>query len=304
MKYRYTAQLINLTYEAALKSFWRKNALKKFLRTIGIKQNLLSNWDEEETKRSFLDRLFEELQKNDTGKLIILEMAKNLAEQTTFPDLKNWEDSDQKIKEASEAVNDLKSYLENQNRQIQSENEKAAAKDAARKYQQKVQRQISDKNELQNRLNSMYSEVGTQNGGYSFQDWFYDLLDFCEIDNKRPYTTDGRQIDGSLTLDGTTYLIELKFTEKQTAATDIDSLKSKIDKMADNTMGILISISGFSSVAISEASGKKTTILLMDSSHIFAYLTGVIEMTDIIRRIRRHASQTGEALLPVDQFGS
>jgi hypothetical protein len=100
------------------------------------------------------------------------------------------------------------------------------------------------------------------------------------------------------------FLIELKFTENQTSATDIDSLKSKIDKMADNTMGILISVSGFSSVAISEASGKKTTILLMDSTHIFAYLTGIMEMRDIIRRIRRHASQTGEALLAVENFGA
>jgi ribosomal protein S20 len=210
MIYRYTAQLITLTYEAALKSFWRKNALKKFLRTVGIQQNLLNTWDEEETKRSFLDRLFEELQKNDTGRHIILEMAKQLSDQTAFPDLKNWEDSDQKIKDAVSSVNDLKKYIQMQNAQIKTEQEKTATRDAARKFQEKIQRQISDKNELQNRLNSMYSEVGTQTGGYKFQDWFYDLLDFCEIDNKRPYTTDGRQIDGSLTLDGTTFFNRAK----------------------------------------------------------------------------------------------
>lgn len=43
----------------------------------------------------------------------------------------------------------------------------------------------------------------------------------------------GRQIDGSLTLDGTTYLVELKFTASQANATDIDSLRSKVDDKAD-----------------------------------------------------------------------
>jgi hypothetical protein len=52
------------------------------------------------------------------------------------------------------------------------------------------------------------------------------LLDFCEIQNRRPYMSMGRQIDGSLTFDGTTtYLVELKFTGTQADAPDIDSLR-------------------------------------------------------------------------------
>ena len=38
---------------------------------------------------------------------------------------------------------------------------------------------------------------------------------FCEVDHRRPYVTEGRQIDGSITVDGTTYLVELKFTAQQ-----------------------------------------------------------------------------------------
>jgi hypothetical protein len=73
--------------------------------------------------------------------------------------------------------------------------------------------------------------------------------------------------------------------------------------MADNTMGIMVSISGYSKVAINEASGKKTTLLLLDSAHLFLFLTGGMEFQDIISRIRRHASQTGDSYLPVIEFG-
>ena len=58
------------------------------------------------------------------------------------------------------------------------------------------------------------------------QDWFYDLMSFCEIEHRRPYVVRGRQIDGSITLDGTTYLVELKFTEKQIGAPDVDTFYS------------------------------------------------------------------------------
>jgi hypothetical protein len=303
MKYRITSQLIALTYEAALKSFWRRNALKKFLMSCNISEKYLNTWTSDvETKRVFLDRLFLELQKNDKGKTALLNMAFALIEQKIFPDLKNWEDSDDKIKEATIAVTDLKEYLDNQAEKIITEEKKEEICKKAFEESIKIQREITDKQKLRENLDLLATELGTQEAGYKFQYWFYSLLDFCEIEYKKPYIQDGRQIDGSLTLDGTTYLVELKFTSSQSDATDIDSIKAKIDNMADNTMGIMISMSGYSNIALTQASGRKTTILLMDSAHLYYFLTGSMEFKDIILRIRRHASQTGESYLSVQNF--
>ena len=118
-----------------------------------------------------------------------------------------------------------------------------------------------------------------------------------------PYRSHGRQIDGSVTHDGTTYLVELKFTEAQSDATDIDSLKSKVESKADNTMGIFISMSGYSTVAVDEASGRRTTLLLLDHGHVYLCLLGALDFGDLISRVRRHASQTGESYLPTNRFG-
>ena len=68
------------------------------------------------------------------------------------------------------------------------------------------------------------------------------------------------------------------------------------------TMGIMVSISGYSKTAIDEASGDKTPLLLMDHNHLYYILGGVMGIADVINRIRRHASQTGEAYLSVDKF--
>jgi hypothetical protein len=297
-----TPRLIELTYEASLKSYWRKSALRKFLCASHVADSFINSWAEDESKRELLDKLFHKLQANDRGKAVIFEMAKNLSEQTTFPDLRNWEDSDEKIQNAHKAVQELKQYLKKQNEEIKSERERKEAQERARKQREKIQRSLTDKTKLQQNLDSLHAKVGTQEGGYEFEKWFYELLDYSEIPNRKPYKSEGRQIDGSLTLEGTTYLVELKFTKDQSDATDIDSLKAKINKMADNTMGVMFSISGYSSVAINDASGSKTTLMLFDASHLYLFLSGAIKFEDIITRVRRHASQTGEAYLPVAKF--
>ncbi|MWV18260.1 hypothetical protein F3I16_19645 [Pseudomonas sp. L-22-4S-12] len=303
MTIKVTPHLVQLAYEAALKSFWRKESLRKFLRQAHVAEAHLATWSPDESKRNFLDRTFAALQRSDKGKAVIGKMAFFLAEQTTFPDLRNWEDSAEKIQDASKAVTELKTLIARQSEEIRSEREREAAKAKAREEREAVQRERASLAELMQRLNELAPQMGTAPGGYAFQDWFYDLLNFTEIEHRRPYSTGGRQIDGSLTVDGTTYLIELKFTANQVGSPDIDIFRSKVESKADNTMGLFVSMAGYSSVAVKEASGKKTTLLLLDASHIYLVLTGGMPCIDVVRRVRRHASQTGESLLPVASFG-
>lgn len=67
-------------------------------------------------------------------------------------------------------------------------------------------------------------------------------------------------------------------------------------------MGIMISISGYSSVAIKEACGEKTPMLLLDHGHLYLVLSGIMSFAKVVERLRRHASQTGEAYLPAKDF--
>ncbi len=300
MAAKVTPRFIELTYEALLKSYWRKEALRKFLRASHIAESHLASWAADESKRDFLDRTFEKLQATDRGKALVFEMARSLAEKATFPDLRNWEDSAQKIADATKAVAELKEYLKVQDEEVRNEREREDAK--AREERSRIQRGVTDKEILQERLDALHPTVGTQQGGYDFQTWFYDLLDFCEIQNRRPYVSNGRQIDGSLTHEGTTYLVELKFTGEQADATDVDSLRAKVDDKADNTMGIMVPISSYSSIAILGASGRQSKLLVLDATHLYLFLSGSLGFGDIVSRVRRHASQTAEAYLPVSKF--
>jgi len=302
MKNRFTPYYIDLIYDAALKSFWRKSALRKFLRECGISETFLATWSADETKRDLLDRLFEKLITNEDGRKTIVRMSTFLIEQKSFPDLQSWEDADKKIKDAHDAVQRLRIYHNQQEEELESEKQKKKAREEFVKRQQEVSRSQQSIQKMNERLNELGQRLGTQEAGYDFQDWFFDLMDFSEIINRRPYVHSGRQIDGSLTHSGTTYLVELKFTTEQAGAPDIDTFYKKVTTKADNTMGIMVSISGYSNVAIQEASGARTPLLLMDHSHLYLILSGIMGMSDVIERLRRHVSQTAEAYLPTSKF--
>lgn len=295
--------IVSLTYEALLQCFWRKEALKRFLRASGISGNFLAQLEASESKRAWLDRLFPLLAEASKGPDLLLAMSKELAALQNFPDLVGWEDSERKIQDAERAVAALAKALGTEKDQKARARDAADMRAKAEEMRSAAVRERADLQLLKDRMDKLVRSLGTQAGGYEFEKWFYDLLDYEDIDNRRPYKVDGRQIDGSLTLDGTTYLGELKFEATQAAATDIDSIKAKINSKADNTMGVVVAMSGYSSVAVSEASGPKTALLLFDSSHIYMVLNGVITLKDSIRRIRRHSSQTGYAYLAASEFG-
>ena len=293
---------IDLVKDSLLKSFWRKAALRTFLTRHKVKESFLSTWAADESKRDFLERLFPRLEANEAGERVVKQMAVSLADKIAFPDLKGWEDEGLKIKSAAEAVAALKIYVTRAKDEERSQNEKEEIRQAAVLQKEEIRRHTQTLDTLQERLRELAPIQGTQDGGYRFQDWFYDLVEFFEMPCRRPYVALGRQIDGTLTVEGTTYLVELKFTRGQADATDVDSLLAKLANVADNTMGIMVSMAGYSSVAIQQASGKKTPLILIDPGHVMALTQGAWKLGELVARLRRHVSQTGEAYLPMQNL--
>ena len=299
----FTPHFLELIADAAHKSFWRRRALREFLRRCGIAEAALATWAADESKRDFLDRIFPVVEKHSQGSKVLTKMARSLAEQTSFPDLEGWEDADLKKKQARQAVFALKNFLGAKEEETASEKAKQETRRRVGELQQRSAERRQTLAKLAARLDQLAREIGTQDAGYRFQDWYYDMLDYFEVPSRRPYVVAGRQIDGSVTVDGTTYLNELKFTREQATGPDVDILHKKVHDKSDNTMGIMVSMSGYSKPATEGASGPRGLILLLDYSHLYMLLVGAMSFTELVARIRRHSSQTGEAYLPVSQFG-
>lgn len=298
MPERLPPHFVELVQDALLKSYWRRKAFRDALRRNGVAESFLATWNEDESKRDLLNRLMPALEAAERGPALIKQLAVHLADQVSFPDLTGWADEAEKIQAARAAVAALKAYVDKERSAAEVQRARAAIREEAERQRQAKIKSQQDLAKLQARLIEMHTLAGTQDGGYQFEEWFFDLAMFFDIDCRRPYKVDGRQIDGSLTIDGTTYLVELKFTNSLTDATDIDTFMAKVTTKADNTMGLFLTMSGYSQVAITEASRPRTPLLLVDSTHIFSVLQGLWELPELISRLRQHASQTSEAYLP------
>ena len=199
------SHFIDLVRAALLKSFWRKPTLRQFLLRHRVKESFLATWTSDETKRDVLDRLFPKLEKTEEGRRVIKQMAVSLSEQIAFPDLKGWEDEVLKVSDATKAVANLKKYVSVVRDEEVMERDRQSRREAAQQERRANATKAASIESLAKELEDLVPSQGTQDGGYKFQDWFFKVVDFFEVECRRPYVTGGRQIDGTVTIEGTTY---------------------------------------------------------------------------------------------------
>lgn len=300
-----TPNFVQLTADAVLKAFWRKSALRTFLKQHRISDGELATWTDE-SKRQYVTRLFDKLVSMRTGRgdQVVRLIAASVCEMEHFPDLEHWEDSPDKIRDAREAVARLRPLLTDLRAKADAEAEAAERRQRAEKQRLAHLASEAGRNDLGTNLQQLLPILGTQEGGYAFERWVYDLFTFEELICRRPYVDPkGRQIDGSLTLDGTTFLLETKFTQKSIGSPDVDVLLSKVRTKADNTMALFVSFSGYNTGALQTATHDRTPLLLIDGGHLYNYvLQGTMSVADVVRRVWRHSAQTGQPYLAPNEF--
>jgi hypothetical protein len=303
MTKRLSPVFAELAQDALLRAFWHKRSLHSFLQQHGVAGAVLAQWHPDQTKREYAEWLWSHLIQSDQGHRTILAIARSLAEMRDFPDLERREDTKEQIAGAKLAVDRLKIEVTKIDRSTQ---ETASAKERRKANQQELESRLAEQKSvglLLQELEGLMPQLGTQAGGYAFEKWFYDLANFFELSARPSYKVGARQIDGAITIEGTTYLIETKFTANPVGSPDVDIFMAKIESKADNTMGLFVSTSGFNSGAVAAASKPKTPMLLLDHSHLFGLiLRGVMSLPDVVSRVKRHASQTGSAYLSAKDF--
>ncbi|PNC53852.1 restriction endonuclease [Akkermansia muciniphila] len=304
MQRKLSPVLIELIQDACCKVFWYKKDLLRFLRLHKVPDNnfyLLESM----TKAEFLGILFCDLNKNDCHHDLIYNIGVDIINMSSFPHLEKLENSELKIKDAQQSIKNLKPHIEKIKNIFSDEERKEARRLAEEKLRIERSLFLGKLNELSTELMSLSeTQLGTQEGGYEFEKWLYNLFILFDLDTRKSYKeSSGRQIDMAFSLDGQNYIVEAKFTKRQTSVSDVDIFNGKLKKLADGTRGFIISISGFEKTALISASSDRSWILMMDYTHIFSLiLNDRISLPDVLKRIIRNASQVGNSYLPVSDF--
>lgn len=94
-----------------------------------------------------------------------------------------------------------------------------------------------------------------------------DAFDLYKIQTRNRFTRNdgGEQIDGAFILDGWFYIVECKWVEKLSDIRQLDSLYGKLSRSGKQTMGVFLSINGWSDNVIPLLKqNQDKSILLMD----------------------------------------
>lgn len=293
---------INALKEALTAAYWYKSDLRSFLTNSISDPRILGqvNWDD--FKRNIVAAVIDYLARDQaTFQGDLLRLMSEVARINDFKHLERLEDGEQKAKNAREAVSALRKLIAPHDaliaEQKQGEERRAAAHDE--RLRNTAVRQRLD--ELQKTYFDLLGEE-VHKRGYSLERLMKDLFELFDLDPKASFKVVGEQIDGAFTFEGTDYLFEAKWENEPTGTQDLDALSGKLSRRLDNTLGLFLSVNGFSGDAVKAHSTGRRVIVLMDGSDLMAVLEGRIDLIQMLLRKRRHASQTGNIYLQIHEL--
>lgn len=295
---------INALKEALCSIYWYKNELRSFLSNCLNDRSLISQLDWSNYKRQVVSDLVDALCDDQEKYLAALtKLCYETISLTNFSHLEALDGGKQKSERAKNAVMQLKELVE-PHQDIKREQEQLKAR--REKYTEKLKSNKAVREKL-SQLNQSFMQIAinlnAQARGYDLEKLMYDIFELFDLDPKASFKITGEQLDGAFFLEGTEYLFEAKWHSQLISANDLDTFSMKVSRKLDNTLGVFLSMSGFSEDGIRAHSVGRPNLILLDGADLMAVLEERIDLVSLLVRKKRHASQTGEIYLPIHKLG-
>lgn len=292
-----TATITSLS-NALASIFWYKKDLKRFVRTTIISNDLLYDLDWDNPKREIVDTLMNNICENmDIYSHDLFRLIEEVCLFTDFSHLDHLENGKQ-----------LKAKAKNSVQKLKEQHNAYIVKGQDKKEKVTHIKKAANSNSFNTHLNAIKNDfismmsLEPQEKGYKLEKIINELFKLYDLYPRASYRIDGFQIDGAFTFEATDYLLEAKCTKNPVPRTELDSFKVKIDNALENTLGLFISINGFEESVVKVHSHNRAKMLLADGGDIIAVLEKRIDLADLIRRKRRHGSETGNIYLPYNKM--
>ncbi|WP_398456048.1 restriction endonuclease [Sphingobacterium thalpophilum] len=136
--------------------------------------------------------------------------------------------------------------------------------------------------------------------GKKFEHLLWNLLEIEGLEPKGSFRPIGEEMDGSFVFNQQTYLIEAKWEAKPLSASSIYQFKGKVDGKLVGTIGVFISMSGYSKECVDALMyGKSLNIILFDKADFEKCLLNINGFTSGLQDKLRAAAQSGVSFFPL-----
>ncbi len=288
--------------DALASVYWYKSDLRSFLTSTIANPALLAPLNWADYKRNIVAQLVDYMTKRqDQYQGELIRLMSEVSNIDDFSHLERLEGGKEKAAEARRAVAALRKHTAGHDVLVEAER-----KIEQRRKQAHAQllRKTAVRDGLE-KLNADYLALLSsdhQQRGYKLEAMLRKLFELCDLDPRASFKIVGEQIDGAFTFENTDYLFEAKWQQELVAAADLDVLAGKLSRKLDNTLGLFLSVNGFSEDGVKAHSSGRRIMLLMDGSDLMAVLEGRIDLVQLLLRKRREASQSGNIYLRIHEI--
>ncbi len=302
-KKKISAAAIYALKEALTHVFWYVSDLRSFLTQIISESAILARLNWGDYKRNIVGTLVDYLAKNEEQyQGLLLQLMTDVCQMSDFSHLLHLDKGKEKEQRARQAVSALreqmKGYLKLQEEKVDAEKRREES------HKKMIHSQgVRDKlTSMSKEYFSLLSDPDFQGRGFKLEKLLRNLFELFDLDPKASFKIVGEQIDGAFTFGGTDYLLEARWRDRPTIAEDLDSLHGKLTRKLDNTLGLYLSINGYSEDAVKTFSSGRRLVILMDGSDLMAVLEGRIDLVKLLLRKRREAATTGNIYLKIHEI--
>ncbi|GAA0662435.1 hypothetical protein GCM10009601_60660 [Streptomyces thermospinosisporus] len=282
--------------------YWNKDPFELYVR--GMLQEhseLLAQLNFQATKREVSGHLVKLLRANEARYLdVTVALMLDIAAMDRFPNLERQVDGADKVASAKAAVAELKRWTAKQREVIEEHEAHAATIAESAKQAQDGRAFAQAHEELRQRFIVMHSATDKHQRGRDFEGFINELFGLYDLEPRASYSLEYEQIDGAFSFDTDHYVLEAKWWKEAIGRRELDVFKSNIERKAKNTLGLYVSVNGFTSDALAVYSFS-TPFVTMDGGDFMAVLDQRIRLDELMRRKKRHASETGHCFLPVSE---
>ena len=254
-----------------------------------------------ETKRIATDQLVRALRRHEHRyqHVVIDALAALGGFDPEFSHLAHLNDGHIRIADAKAAHRAVRSVIEH--------SELAASREAVQREAAETAARESNRRLHESRLNDLHEQFvrmqqssdNPQSRGKWFEAFLNMLFELWDLNPRASYSIKHEQIDGAFTFRTDDYILEARWWADLLEPKHLNDFKVKVDGKARNTLGLCVSISGFTDGAIEKHSGARTPLILMDGPDLMPILEGYIDLTEVLELKRRHAAETGNPMYRV-----
>lgn len=294
---------INALKEALTNIYWYKSDLRSFIMNTISEPAILSRLNWNEYKRNIVTVLIDFLSRNqDTYQNDLLRLMTEVIKISDFSHLERLEDGKKKAQKAKESVIALEALMKGHWDLVE---EQRKYEERRKDVYEKILRTTGVKEkleELQKEYFSLISSAEPQKRGYQLERILKELFTLFDLDPKASFKVTGEQIDGAFTFENTDYLLEARWQQAPVSTKELDAFSGKLGRKLENTLGLFLSINGFSEDSVKAHTAGRKLMILVDGSDLMAVLEGRIDLIQLLLRKRRHASQTGNIYLKIHEI--